>query len=161
GASIQWDDPNNRFYTSHGLYVNGVLRTQGGAVIGGNQVTVGSNGPDQDQLIAFYEDGSPRGEYLQWDDSDDLFHFSDDVRIGRNAIVPGNSLSLGALGAETTQSLYFFNNGSPTGESIAWDDAQDRFEVSDDLVVATTIRTGSLTAAPVGYSTIGGGTPES
>ena len=159
GALIQWDDPNSRFYTSHGLYVNGVLRTQGGAVIGGSQVTVGSNGPDQDQLVAFYEDGGPQGEFLQWDDSDDLFHFSDDVRIGGTASVTGNSLSLGALGAETTQSLYFFNAGSGTGESIAWDDAQDRFEVSDELVVATTIRTGSVTAAPVGYSTIGSGTP--
>lgn len=161
GASIQWDETNSRFYVSNGLFVDGALRTNGFASIGGTQIVVGANGPDQDQIVAFYEDGTPQGEYLQWDDSDDLFHISDDVRVGGDLSVTGDDLSMGVIGAETTQRINFFNNGSPTGEQLQWDDAQDRFEMTDEVAALGPLRIGSTTTASVTYNTFGGGTPES
>jgi|GEM_PF-2436499 hypothetical protein len=160
GASIQWDDTNNRFHVSNGLFVDGALRTNGFATIGGPQIVVGANGPDQDQILAFYEDGTPQGEYLQWDDSDDLFHLSDDLRVGGDLTVSGDDLFMGG-GADTTLRLNFFNGGSPTGEIFQWDDAQDRFEMTDELAVSGPLRVGSTTTAPATYNTIGGGTPTS
>jgi hypothetical protein len=161
GASIQWDDLNNRFYVSNGLFVDGALRTAGIASIGGSQILVGANGPDQDQIVAFYEDGAPQGEFLQWDNSDDLFHLSDDLRVAGDLSVSGDTLSMGGFGGETTQLVNFFNNGSPTGESLGWDDAQDRFELTDEVALLGPLRVGSTTTAPATYNTIGGGTPDS
>jgi len=161
GASIQWDDANNRFYASNGLLVDGVLRTNGSTSVGGPQLTVGASGPDQDQILAFYEDGAPQGEYLQWDNSDDMFHFSDDARVAGDLSVSGDDLSMGGFGAETTQRINFFNNGLANGESISWDDAQDRFELTDEVAMLGPLRVGSTTTAPALYNTIGGGTPSS
>jgi hypothetical protein len=64
-------------------------------------------------------------------------------------------------GPDGNQTLYFFDDGVETNESLAWSDAEDRFEVSNDVAVAGTIRVGSTAVAPVAYNQIGLGTPGS
>lgn len=51
-----------------------------------------------DGFLYFYDDGSPTGEYLKWDDGDDRFEFSNDLSVGAsiNAVsykVSGTTLS--------------------------------------------------------------------
>ncbi len=41
-----------------------------------------------DSFIYFYEDGSPTGEYIYWDDASDQFCLSDDTRIEGTITIP-------------------------------------------------------------------------
>ncbi len=63
-------------------------------------------------------------------------------------------------GPDGNQTIYFYNTG-PTGRSLAWNDAQDRFEMNDELALSGPIRTGGLNAS-VNYNYFGsGGAPTS
>lgn len=160
GESLQWDDTNNRFFFSDGARFTDTLDTAGNLIVGGSQIALGEDGPDQDQVIAFYDSGSPTGEFLVWDDSDDDFRFSDDLTVDGFLTVSGPNLFLGGFGIETTQPIYFFEDGSPTGESFLWDDGDDRFELTDELAITGVIRTGSTVSTGT-YNSIGTGVPDS
>ena len=44
-----------------------------------------------------------------------------------------NDIFLGGAGIEQDQFIYFFEDGSSTGESISWDDGLDRWEFTDTI----------------------------
>lgn len=48
---------------------------------------------------------------------------------------------------ERDHCIYFYEEGSPTGESFCWDDGADRFEVSDSFFVSGTLSTTVVTAS--------------
>lgn len=48
----------------------------------------------------------------------------------------GTYLSINYDGADGTQSIYFYEDGGWTGESIEWDDGSDEFQFSDDVDIA-------------------------
>ncbi len=62
--------------------------------------------------------------------------------------------------AEIDQRINFYNGGSATGESILWDDSDDRFELSDGLSLTGPITIGSATLNDA-FNRIGAGTPVS
>ncbi|MFN0134854.1 MAG: hypothetical protein ACKVS9_01910 [Phycisphaerae bacterium] len=64
-------------------------------------------------------------------------------------------------GPEGDQAIRFFNGGSATGESITWDDSDDRFEFSDSVAFSGPIQIGSISAVSELYSAFGSGTPVS
>lgn len=64
-------------------------------------------------------------------------------------------------GPEGDQVIRFYNGGSATGESIFWDDSDDRFEFSDSVAFSGPIQVGSVSATSQVYSAIGSGTPVS
>lgn len=64
--------------------------------------------------------------------------------------------------AEIDQRIYFYNGGSATGESILWDDSDDRFELTNALALSGPITVGSVTAGSTEvFSRFGSGTPTS
>jgi hypothetical protein len=61
---------------------------------------------------------------------------------------------------EGDQRIYFFNNGSATGESILWDDSEDRFEFTDAVAMSGPLAVGTITFGGTdAYSRFGTGTP--
>lgn len=62
--------------------------------------------------------------------------------------------------SELDQRINFFNGGSATGESILWDDSDDRFELSDALAITGPLTVGTATTNDI-YSRIGTGVPVS
>ncbi len=159
GQSLAWDDTGFRFAFSSGARFEGALSTAGNVNIGGGSVTMGTAGPDQNQILGFYDAGIVGNEFLMWENTADRFRLSNDLQLLGALEVSGASVTLGSQGAETNQSIYVYEDGSQTGESITWDDAQDRFEISDELATSGTIRAGSTTTSSVTYNTIGSGTP--
>lgn len=161
GQSLSWDDAAGRFALSRGARFEGSLATADNLEVDGTLISVGTAGPDQDQTIGFYDNGQFVNERLSWENTADRFLLTNDLAVTGSLDISGAALSMGTLGAETNQSFYFFEDGSPVGELVGWDDAQDRFEVTDDLAITGTLRTGSTITAAVTYNTLGSGTPGS
>ena len=71
------------------------------------------NATERDQYIYFYEDGSATGENIRWDESSDLFIFSDAIWVqGTSALFDGDILTTGAgddlwLGTATQEDANF------------------------------------------------------
>jgi len=63
--------------------------------------------------------------------------------------------------AEIDQRIYFHNGGSATGESITWDDSDDRFEFSDSVAMSGPLMVGTTTVATEVFSRFGTQTPTS
>ncbi len=144
---LAWDDANDRFFASTNTHVDGqveafTLRTTIGSVY------VNDDGPDATSEVYFYEDGSRTGEAVRWDNSLDQFSLTDDVRVegdlkvdGATLTFHGNDFKVNADGPDGTSSVYFFEDGIATGERVFWEDANDRFSVSDELLVDGPIAT--------------------
>lgn len=59
-----------------------------------------------------------------------------------------------ALG-DNTQSIYFLEGGNETAESFSWDDAQGRFELTDQFAITGPLSVGSLTGVLDVYNRFG------
>ena len=57
--------------------------------------------------------------------------------------------------AEIDQRIFFHNGGSATGESILWDDSDDRFEFSDSVAMSGPLMVGTTTAATETFNRFG------
>jgi hypothetical protein len=57
--------------------------------------------------------------------------------------------------AEIDQRINFYNGGSATGESILWDDSDDRFEFSDSVAMSGPLMVGTTTVATEVFSRFG------
>ena len=67
-----------------------------------------------------------------------------------------DNIRINADGPDADDATVFFrNNNSPTGESLRFDDSDDRFEFSDALAVSGPIRVGSRSDTPTAYSHFG------
>ena len=124
---FQWEDAANQFRLSHDIEFDGDLLLASTLRMGD---TAG------DQSIYFFEDDSPTGEFLRWDDSVDRFALSDDLSVQNSLFISDdlnvqNSLFIGA--ANSDHSIYFHAKNSSAGEYLKWDASEDLFEVSDSL----------------------------
>lgn len=63
--------------------------------------------------------------------------------------------------SEIDQRIFFYNNGSAIGESILWDDSDDRFEFSDSVAMSGPLAVGATGLAPDVFSRFGTQNPTS
>ncbi len=80
GRHLKWNESGGRFETNATLYVTGDIFASSNIVSYGN-IYVNYNGGEGDSYLYFYENGSPTGAHIQWDDSADSFAFSDGIDI--------------------------------------------------------------------------------
>ena len=154
GQSISWDNPAGRFYLSDDVYADGTM------TVAGPTLNIGSAGPEQSQRINFFDNGSAAGQFLMWDNAQDRYSMSNDLSVLGDVRLQ-REITFSGGGADGNQTLRFFEDGIESGETVTWDDAQDRFEITDDLAIQGVIRTGTTGVAPVTYNTIGSGTATS
>ncbi|MFZ4574167.1 MAG: hypothetical protein ACOYN0_07200 [Phycisphaerales bacterium] len=82
--------------------------------------------------------------------------------IADQLIVYSQLFMLPAGIADVDQNIYFSNGGVQTGEAFAWDESDDRFELTDSLAMTGPLVVGSITTdATQLYSRFGIGTPVS
>jgi hypothetical protein len=70
--------------TIEDLFVGDDLEVWSSLIVSG-EILMRQNQPDGDAVMAFREGGSDFGKTFRWDDSEDRFVFSDDIRLGESA----------------------------------------------------------------------------
>lgn len=144
GEQLRWDEPDDRFEVSAGLATAGPIRTGTTTAASVPYNQLGQNGSPESGMIVNLND----------------------TFVSANAEIGGtlhlsNFLRM-STGPDGIQSIFFFNDGSQTGEVVQWDEADQRFEISDELALDGPIRLGTRTAVPVAYNHLGSaGTPNS
>jgi len=133
--------------------------------LNGTHLWLNYDGPDASSGIRFYNAGSASAEYLQWDDTDERFEFSDDMyastmhstryldssnsafyldpastSVLNVAQFRGNYMYFNQDGPDGQVTLYFHDDGVSTNESIQWDDVNDYFEFSNDISISGDLR---------------------
>jgi hypothetical protein len=110
-------------------------------------------------------DGLEAHQFLRSDISDSFTGGTLQVSGGSTLEVLGSlalngSMQMNGDGPESDQVIYFYDDGSAFGESLRWEESQDRFELSNELAIAGPMRVGSTGAAPAAHSHFGLGEPE-
>jgi hypothetical protein len=82
GDSIRFSTTDDSFSFSGTLRVDGSILLDGNILQDGTTTSMNVVGPDANQFIRFFEDGSSLGEQLQWDNTNDRFLFSDSLFVG-------------------------------------------------------------------------------
>lgn len=136
---------DDRFELDRRLNVSGPLHAGPGADIAG---------PRPYHFLGNYLNGLPASGDVS--DGDDLY-VTHDVEIGQTLYVKGPELRLGVGGPDATQSLHFFEGGSPTGEALRWNDLRNGFELTDDTGILGRLSVGSLADDTIGYSRFSAG----
>jgi hypothetical protein len=167
GQSFWWDDSEARFHLTTNLKIDGTQicfgsvecwRDGGSNLISANfdlsidgtSLFINGNGPEASSALFFYEGGSSSGESLLWDDSAHMFVLSDDfVAAGVVATNTGN-MRVNFDGPDGNSALYFWEGNSSIGRFLQWDDAENRFEMNDTLMVSGNIVVD--TVADVGFN---------
>ncbi len=130
-----------------------------------------------DSNLYFFNGGSSYGESFWWDDSEARFHLTDDLDIVgylnlsggldatgyiytlTNFYSGGTSMYLNYNGPDGNNAIYFYEAGA-TGRSLLWDNAENRFEFNDSLMISGNIVVG--TTPNVAYNLFGvSSTPDS
>ncbi len=133
-----------------------------GTVLSNAHMHINANGPEGDGFLYFYENTSSTGAFLAWNDGGDSFNLSHGITVPASGstfstltsygdMTVGGTLSANNFrsltnfyvnydGPEGTSSLYFFENGSTTGASLAWSDSVDSFQLSHGIRVTGTTR---------------------
>jgi len=75
--------------------------------------------------------------------------------------VNSDDIRMNADGPDGDSIIWFYENGSQSGEFFYWDDSEDRFVLSDDLEMSGTLQVGSTGDAPTTYNRFGTGDPAS
>jgi len=140
------------FVDASGDVITGSLDVFGniqGDTLKSNQIQMGYAELNHDMY--FYEDGSPFGEWISWQQIDDEFFISDDTFIWGDMEITGtmNASNLDVAGdirgealnvdgimmgmAEGSHAIFFYENGMMLGEQVCWDDPADAFFMSDDV----------------------------
>ncbi len=141
---LDWDSALGNFLLTDDLSLGGALRT-------------GTTVPSPGAWNHLGAGGSPSSGAMNG--AGDLF-LENDLEVNGVAFLNGE-LRMDDNGPDGNQTIYFYNAASPTGESLAWNEASDRFELSDDLSLAGSLDLGAganddLTAADVTTLTGGG-----
>jgi len=79
-------------------------------------------------------------DYYNITECDSLFSLLSHLHSGSD--ISGGTLRADQIrigSSETSQIIYFYENGSEVGEFIAWHDSNDRFWVSEDIYIEGTI----------------------
>ena len=133
--------------TTSGVLTVGGLRSDG-------DVWINYDGPESDGAFYFYENGSPTGAYLKWDDTQGRFmlshHITADGFISNNNVTVGGVVYVHYGGPEGDGYLYFYEGGSMTGAHLMWDDDPGTFAFNQPLSVTGDITvTGTVDAVDV------------
>lgn len=117
--SLRWSDSADRFEFSNALATAGPLRI--GNINGGevayNHFGAAGTSADAEQITGIGD-----------------VYIADDLEVDQDVLLSGN-LFMKHSGTDSNQYLWFFDGGRVDDEWISWDDASDRFEVSDSLHV--------------------------
>ncbi|KKL14371.1 hypothetical protein LCGC14_2516350, partial [marine sediment metagenome] len=81
GASLMFNDGAGIFTFNHGLSTSAGNVTFAGDLRVSDRIFVNYNGVEGDGWIYFYDGGAEAGEHLKWDDTDDQFEFSNDLKV--------------------------------------------------------------------------------
>lgn len=95
--------------------------------------------------------GGALNESLMWDNANSRFTLSDDLRVTGNQATVGQTYIAGDHAATDSNGYLNLGRNSSAWENLVWNDATDRFELSDDLSLTGGIQT-------TGGSTIGNNT---
>lgn len=155
--AFRWDQADHLFEATAGLQLDGPLVVGDPSLfpVGYNRFGTDNNpqsgniGGGQDLFIG--DDVEAAGE--AW--------FGSDLEVGGIARFNGQ-IVVDDDGPDADQRVRFWNNGG-INEELKWDEAGDRFEFSDALALAGSLRTGNTQANPEGFNHLGnlGKTPDS
>jgi hypothetical protein len=137
--------------------VNTFLDVEGGFSAGGT-IYLDDDGPDGNQQIYFFDDGSSKNEYLRWNEAKTRFEFSSDLQADRitthkyfdasdtdyyvdpadrsviNSLwVNDDHINLNGDGPEGDTSIHFYDDGGPGGQQLIWDDSENRFRFTGSV----------------------------
>ena len=164
GKHLKWDEAFDRFEFDDTISVSGDVKATGdvradGSVLSDVNLYINYDGPNGDSYIYFYAATSAQGAYIYWDDSDDRFVVSHDVRVSGNVYADGPVYNNGDYyvnygGGDGDSFIYFYADSSVTGKHLKWDEANTRFEFDDTLSISGTMI--SETASIAGTIIIGG-----
>ena len=136
---FRWDGANARFELSDNLAVESVVQI---GSLGGGPLAYNRFGTD---LTSHGLDAA--SDVLV---SDDL-EVNGDLHVDATLFANGD-LSLAGSSGNDNDTIYF---DSGTTEALSWDNAQARFELSDELALAGVLVVGSAAWAPVTYNAFG------
>ena len=97
--SLFWNPTYTRFEFSRSLEVQGALDVDHTLRVHGNELYLNRSGPDADTTIYFWDNGLYYGDYLRWNESEDRFDTSNDLKVFgtlrvTNATVPSMPYSV-------------------------------------------------------------------
>ena len=139
---LRWDDSNHRLIFTDDMAIVGPLYVgnTSSTPVAWNQIGVGT--PDSGDVT----------------NGNDLF-IGNDLEVDSVLYLNGR-LWLDDDGPDSDQFIYFYGNGSPTGEFLQWDELETRFELSDALAISGAISTGDVSGADT-FNRFGSSTPDS
>ena len=91
-------------------------------------IYVNHDGADGNSFIYFFDDGSPTGQFIRWENSVEAFDFTRSIRTTHD-------MYINFAGADGDSYLYFYENSSVTGASLKWDDSETEFSFNQDITV--------------------------
>lgn len=135
---VSYDSPDQALEVSTGIQTGGALMVGNTTNLPPAYNRFGSGGTPDSGVMATTGD-----VYLQ-----------NDLEVDGSLYLSG-SIRMDDTGPDGTQYLYFYDDGSPTNESLRWDDANDRFTLSNALAVGGPVRVGYSTGGDVLYNHFG------
>lgn len=88
-----------------------------------------------DSYLYFYEGSSPTGSYLKWDNTDTRFKISHAFQAPNVVATATASFFCNYDGGDGDAYIYFYENTSPTGAALKWEDAGAGFEFTHRLML--------------------------
>lgn len=144
GAHISTDDipegTQNFWLTTGSQDISGPKHFLDGVATNGN-IYINYGGPDRNSYLYFYDNNSPTGAHIRWNDAwgqftvNKSFYSSGTLAAGGNIMAYGSTIYINLTGPDRDSYLYFYENGSATGAYLKWDNADAQFEFSHDLQV--------------------------
>lgn len=111
-----------------GMYTNYITTTDYFIIDGDNSMD--ANGSVQLQF------GETLAETLKWDNANTRFALSDDLRVEGNQAIVGQAYIAGDHSATDSDGVLNLGRNNSAWESFNWDDANDFFNLTDDLNVS-------------------------
>jgi len=128
GDSLFVSDAGGELNLDNSFNVDGSVEATsfiaGSNLIANSDAYINYNGPDGDSFLYFYDNSSPTGAYLKWDDASDRFEFNDTVYASESIIAQndvygfGNVISYGDV-------YVGFTGGSTLNPAVYWRDTGD------------------------------------
>ncbi|MFA5862187.1 MAG: hypothetical protein WDA16_10885 [Candidatus Thermoplasmatota archaeon] len=129
GSRVTRDQLDFEFVTS----VQGVNASPSGdiALVGTNGIVVASNASVHAVQLALGPVVSTRGAFVACGPSCNTSDVPPGMVVAEASLVSHHDIALNARGPDSDASIFFFDNGSPGGQSIRWVDAESRFQISN------------------------------
>jgi hypothetical protein len=113
----------------------------------GQRVVVGDGSPTPNQGFSSFGEAAGK-DAPEVASADDAF-LAGDLEVD-GALLAGGTIEVDNDGPDGQQSIYFYEAGSPTGESLRWEDSIDLFVASDGFLGEEIFSTFGFTLKPFG-----------